>query len=158
MNGWYEDVPSYSTNSRGSNYIETMYGVIYTGVRWQCVEFIRRYLIIRHGITFQPIENAYDFIQLSHFIALRNSIHIPIQIFTYYKYSHPRPHDIIVLHYKKTGHIGIISHYDVKNKLVYIVDQNKCNSNGKKCRWDTHLYSCVYPVDSIHIVGWIRWK
>jgi len=46
----------YSTNNSNSNY----YNGIYTGIKWQCVEFARRYLIVTHGITFSDITSAFQ--------------------------------------------------------------------------------------------------
>ena len=44
------------SNSGVSNY----YNGIYTGVKWQCVEFARRYLIIKHGVTFSEVDSAFE--------------------------------------------------------------------------------------------------
>ena len=44
------------TNSLDSNY----YNGIYTGQKWQCVEFARRYLIINEGITFSNVDSAFE--------------------------------------------------------------------------------------------------
>ena len=46
----------YSTNNSNSNY----YNGIYTGIKWQCVEFARRYLIVTHGITFSDVTSAFQ--------------------------------------------------------------------------------------------------
>ena len=43
-------------NNSNSNY----YNGIYTGIKWQCVEFARRYLIITHGITFSDVTSAFQ--------------------------------------------------------------------------------------------------
>jgi len=59
--GTFNGVDAYSnqrdqTNSLDSNY----YNGIYTGQKWQCVEFARRYLIINEGITFSDIDSAFE--------------------------------------------------------------------------------------------------
>ena len=43
-------------NNSNSNY----YNGIYTGIKWQCVEFARRYLIVTHGITFSDVTSAFQ--------------------------------------------------------------------------------------------------
>jgi len=40
-----------------------------SGIKWECVEFVRRYLILQ-GVTFDSIEHAYDIWNLTHFWAL----------------------------------------------------------------------------------------
>lgn len=59
--GTFNGVEAYSnqrdeTNSLDSNY----YNGIYTGQKWQCVEFARRYLIINEGITFSDVDSAFE--------------------------------------------------------------------------------------------------
>lgn len=59
--GSFNGVDAYSnqrdqTNSLDSNY----YNGIYTGQKWQCVEFARRYLIINKGITFSDVNSAFE--------------------------------------------------------------------------------------------------
>jgi hypothetical protein len=59
--GSFNGVDAYSnqqdkTNSLNSNY----YNGIYTGQKWQCVEFARRYLIINEGITFSDVDSAFE--------------------------------------------------------------------------------------------------
>lgn len=49
------------TRKRKSNYSKpSYYNGIYTGVKWQCVEFVRRYLIIKHGVTFSDVDSAFQ--------------------------------------------------------------------------------------------------
>jgi glutathionylspermidine amidase/synthetase len=59
--GTFNGVDAYSnqrdeTNSLDPNY----YKGIYTGQKWQCVEFARRYLIINEGITFSDVDSAFE--------------------------------------------------------------------------------------------------
>ena len=59
--GTFNGVDAYSNqrdqiNSLDSNY----YNRIYTGQKWQCVEFARRYLIINEGITFSDVDSAFE--------------------------------------------------------------------------------------------------
>ncbi len=59
--GTFNGVNAYSNQQGLLNSDETNhYNGIYTGVKWQCVEYARRYLIVRHGITFSDINNAYE--------------------------------------------------------------------------------------------------
>ena len=59
--GTFKGVDAYSnqlgkTNSLDPNY----YNGIYTGQKWQCVEFARRYLIMKEGITFSDVDSAFE--------------------------------------------------------------------------------------------------
>lgn len=59
--GTFDGVKAYSnqrdeTHCKDANY----YNDVYTGIKWQCVEFVRRYLIIKHGITFSDVNSAFE--------------------------------------------------------------------------------------------------
>ncbi|CUF79015.1 D-alanyl-glycyl endopeptidase-like protein, putative [Bodo saltans] len=41
---------------------------IYTGMRWQCVEYARRFLIVRNATTFGDVDGAEDIWALPHFL------------------------------------------------------------------------------------------
>ncbi len=53
---------------RGANHYSTIGGKqIFTGLQWECVEFVRRYYIHQFGLTFPNIENAIELTNLTHF-------------------------------------------------------------------------------------------
>ena len=43
------------------------YQGIYTGLKYECVEFVRRWLIIVYGITFESVNHAKDIYNLNNF-------------------------------------------------------------------------------------------
>ena len=45
-----------NTNGSGSNYMNG----VYTGLKWECVEYARRWLISQRGILFESIPDAAD--------------------------------------------------------------------------------------------------
>ena len=42
-------------------------GRVYTGFKWQCVEYARRWWILTHGVTFGSVGMAYEIFDLPHF-------------------------------------------------------------------------------------------
>lgn len=40
--------------------IKNYYNGVFTGIKWQCVEYARRYLIITRGITFSEVTSAFE--------------------------------------------------------------------------------------------------
>lgn len=111
-----------------------------TGVKWQCVEFVRRYLIQRYGITFGPVKNVYD---------LWNRCDHKLTTNPY-----PRPDDLIFMHETDTGHIGIVTHYDETFQTVGVADQNY--EYGQY--WKTPYYAYEISLTDPKIFGWIRFK
>lgn len=149
--GWFNGIPSYINENNGeANYIHTRYGSVYTGVKWQCVEFVRRYLILRHGITFVPVKNVYELKNISHFYSLFSGSPVPVQFYTS---GIPMVNDILILSWKNTGHVGIVCNIDRKKGLIYTVDQN-----SEPEQWDTETYSRVYSIHSKKIMGWLRYE
>jgi glutathionylspermidine amidase/synthetase len=146
----------YNPTSHHNNYIND----IYSGIRWQCVEFARRYLIVIRNITFNNIDNAYQIFDLGHFKTLNND---PIKIYKNKNGSHNKPKidDLIIWSYdvcnKKTGHVAVI--VDVDDKYIYIAEQNwsfekmEFNYNRKlKLK-----YKKGWTIEDKHIIGWISY-
>jgi len=53
----YYGVPAYINNFiQKHHYVKK----IYTGIEWECVEYVRRWYIQIFNLTFSPIENAVD--------------------------------------------------------------------------------------------------
>ena len=50
----------------------------FSGLKWQCVEFARRYLIVSDKISFQEIETAEDIFRLNYFFNLSDNTLISI--------------------------------------------------------------------------------
>jgi hypothetical protein len=61
-----EGIECYLNSGRNKGEINRVKnGQYYTGLKWECVEFIRRYLILTKGITFENVESALDLLELS---------------------------------------------------------------------------------------------
>ena len=59
--GTFDGITAYSNqcdeiNSWTPNY----YNGLYTGIKWQCVEFVRRYLQVKQGVTFSDVDSAFE--------------------------------------------------------------------------------------------------
>jgi hypothetical protein len=148
--GWFNGIPSYINNNTDNevNYIHTKYGSVYTGVKWQCVEFVRRYLILRYGITFETVKNVYELKNTSNFYFLMSGSPLPVH---FYNTGFPMVNDILILSWKDTGHVAIVCNVDQNKGLIYTVDQN-----SEPEQWDTETYSRVYSIHSKQIMGWMR--
>ena len=117
--GSFNGVDAYSnqrdqTNSLDSNY----YNGIYTGEKWQCVEFVRRYLITKQGVTFSNVTSAFE-IPKARFTRLNG---VPVQTTNELKVG-----SIIVWskNYQKMspdGHVAIVS--SISSSGINVVEQN----------------------------------
>ena len=117
--GEWNGVSIYSNKryKNGGN-IKNYYNGIYTGIKWQCVEYARRYLIIKHGITFSEVASAFE-IPNAKFttlngdnVTISNELQEGSLIIwpSYYKFNSP------------DGHVAVIS--SILPNGITVVEQN----------------------------------
>ena len=117
--GTFNGVQSYSNSDNKTN-TPNYYNGIYTGIKWECVEYARRYLIINHNITFSNVNSAFQ-IPEAKFMTLHGEIIIP-------KKNNNLVIGIIIIFPKDyevdshDGHVGIIS--SVLEAGINIAEQN----------------------------------
>ncbi len=138
------------------------YQGIYTGLKYECVEFVRRWLIIVYGITFESIDHAKDIYNLNNFSNIfSNKIPIKKCINGSDKISFG---DLVIWtnqgEFNKYGHVAVV--VKIKNNQVYIAEQNTTNKswNGKnysrKLLFNNNiLVDKEYP--DTKIIGWINY-
>ncbi|CAF1437630.1 unnamed protein product [Rotaria sp. Silwood1] len=120
------NVPAYSnhgTNSFRENYL---YGV-YTGVQWQCVEFARRWLLLRKGCIFSNIDIASKIWQYISYVE-RVTDSKKFRLIPHSNGSKKKPQKDSFLIYPRSlrmrvGHIAVITNVD--RNYVYIAEQNR---------------------------------
>jgi hypothetical protein len=134
------------------NYINNTF----TGLKWECVEYVRRYLILNKGITFNEIDNAYQIFNLDYFIDIYTNK--KIKIYKHYNGSNIIPNIGSLLIWDKyldknrTGHIAIITH--VSDKYIELVEQNWKNSKNRRIKVD--IINNGYYIKDGNIIGWIN--
>jgi hypothetical protein len=129
----------------------------HTGEKWQCVEFVRRFLIETRGITFESVPNAYNMWNLSTFYRDPKGSPVVIKKIEAGK-SLPEKDDILVwdinIRNSGTGHTAIVT--DVDKEYVYLAEQNwkneewGGNSYGRRIGYKNGVF--IDP----HLIGWIR--
>jgi surface antigen len=147
---------------KGSNYCKHNNTDIYTGLKWECVEFVRRYLILTKGITFEDVGNALDILKIKYFYKI--NLNTPVKPFFIRNDNNiPEIEDIIIISDKttRTGHVAIVS--DISDSKIHIIEQNYDNKE-----WGDKNYSRDFYVDkhnsikiksydsSETILGWVR--
>lgn len=108
-----------------NNYI---HGTIYTGFRYQCVEYARRFLILTTGCIFEDCGRASEIFGMKHITNVETGATIPLVAHRNRKSTRkPAAGDILIYPYNKDltpwGHVGIISYVD--DAKVGIAEQNQ---------------------------------
>ena len=104
------------------------------GVKFQCVELIRRFFSIHKGITFPDVVDATDFFKRITAFTTITGVETSIELQTYaYPYSHQaryylRPGSILFWKYRKPdyiyGHVAFIWKNVPERNETYVVQQN----------------------------------
>ncbi len=125
------------------------------GLKWQCVEFVKRFYHQKYG---HKMPNSYghakDFFKKDLQDVAYNSERGLMQ-YRNVRYEKPRVNDIVVYDaYKNNpfGHIGIIA--EVHDDHIILIQQNV----GKKSRQKLTLveYNGIYTIADFDILGWLR--
>jgi hypothetical protein len=122
-------------------------GIVY-GLKYECVEFARRYYIKVFGVTFDDVNNAEDIFKLRNAIDIRTKKKIPflhINSLT----EQPQPGDLLIWKrskpYSEYGHVAIVIQSNSPS-MATIAEQNEDTPNGIR-RVNIHRPG---------IMGWMR--
>ena len=168
--GYSYGVPAYSsdyesiTADHNIDSWENFHEGEFTGAKWQCVEYARRWLILNYQISFRSIPMAFNIFGLEHGFSIKNKE--PINFIKCENGSNILPFIGSMLIWsgwlRGTGHVAIIT--KVTDNYVEIAEQN----------WDDkawHLncdFSRRLPVtfdknrgmtiEDKHVTGWINYE
>ncbi len=99
---------------------------VYTGHKWQCVEFARRWLLINHGYVFDDVAMAYDIFRLPHVTVIATDEKLPLRAFRNGARRRPEPGALLIWKeggmFELTGHVAVIT--EVTDSYVRVAEQN----------------------------------
>jgi len=136
---------------------------MYTGMKWQCVEYARRWMIENKGMTFGDVVYAYDIWDLPTVENIHSHTHTSWQRFTN-KDSKKRPQIGDLLIYNNsiavTGHVAVV--VGAGKDYVLIAEQNYFNRHWVKNDYARQLLMKVdnqgnYQVVDDGVMGWMRY-
>ncbi|OQR87457.1 bifunctional glutathionylspermidine amidase/glutathionylspermidine synthetase [Achlya hypogyna] len=124
--GTYEGIEVFSCKGRG-NFQSHYHDGFFTGVRWQCVELARRYLLVRHGVTFESINFAYEiFNQTTRFASVESRALVAVRRHTNGSHVRPVKGSLLIWDHgginTYTGHVAVV--VNVQDTYVDIIEQN----------------------------------
>jgi hypothetical protein len=164
--GMVNNVVAYSSYNKDKNleknYIKMNNKFILTGLKWQCVEFARRYLILNSNITFNEVDWAYQIFDLNNFITLDNKI-INIQKCVNGSNNIPKEGSLLIwdkyVDINCTGHVAII--VKVNNDNIMIAEQNRDNikwNNNYSRNINIEYNDNKFIILDNNIIGWINYS
>jgi len=124
----------YSNENGPETRQENFYFNEFSGLRYECVEFARRFLISCFGLTFQSIKSAVNLWNMKYFVSIRNKS--PVLIRRYFPSINSKIDigDLIIFNSSREspdGHVAVVvGSVRFREKMfIYICDQN---FNNKK--------------------------
>lgn len=129
-------VPAYSCDYRTMNLFDILkHGLsiirhenngLYYGVKYQCVEFSRRWLIHAYGITYGDVGMAYEIFELQYATRIKDGAQIPWDNIPNGSSPRPVPGSVLIWEeggeFQKTGHVAIVT--EVSDNWVRVAEQN----------------------------------
>jgi len=104
----------------------------YTGIKWQCVEYARRWLLVNTGAVYGDVDIAADiWDKIDHLIDLKTKMPIPLETRLNGSTQAPEVGDLLIYAkaFNGTGHVAVITGIDIKNGLVEVSEQNFNNES-----------------------------
>ena len=140
-----------------------------SGMKWQCVEYARRWLIENQDIFFDDVEYATNIWSLTHGIHLSNQK----QQLTVKQFPNgsalkkPDIGDLLIYNTSYapiTGHVSVI--VEVGESTIKIAEQNYSNNKWTEPHYSQELDiitekknendAISYRINNKHIIGWVR--
>ena len=154
-------IPAYSNCSNSCVIFEpSKYNGTYTGIKWQCVEFARRWLLINHGVVYGDVDYAIDiWDKIKFYTHVNSKKQIPVSSIINGSKQAPVIGDLLI--YAKallgTGHVAVITHIDKTNNKIMISEQNYKND-----KWLTDSARTVnyvikddhFWIHDAYLIGW----
>jgi hypothetical protein len=99
----------------------------YTGIKWQCVEYARRWLLINTGTVLGDVDIAADLWgTIDHLTDARTKRQIPLETHLNGSAVPPAVGDLLIYakEFKGTGHVAVVTRMDIKGGTVEVSEQN----------------------------------
>ena len=104
----------------------------YTGIKWQCVEYARRWLLVNTGAVYGDVDIAADiWDKIDHLTDVKTKIPIPLETHLNGSTQAPEVGDLLIYAkaFNGTGHVAVITGIDINNGLVEVSEQNFNNES-----------------------------
>ena len=120
----------------------------YIGYKWQCVEFVRRYLYLNHGMVFTDVGMAYEIFSLRFLRQVVNDTLVPLQAFANGSLKKPEAGALLIWdeggEFERTGHVAIIT--EVLDDKIRIAEQNVIHHRlPRGQQWTRELKMTISP-------------
>ena len=158
----FTGVPAYSNCQNACvNPTPNFVSGVYTGIKWQCVEYARRWLLVNQGVVYGDVDIAADIWNLDYVRTPHKENKFEFKGFVNGSMEVLQRGDLLI--YSKefygTGHVAVVLQVDTEQKRVLVGEQNFDNNKWEKQYARAIPYvmhnNGVWLLDS-YLIGWKR--
>ena len=134
----------------------------YTGIKWQCVEFARRWLLDNMGVVYGDVDTASDIWSKIEFVSrVADNQSIPLRAYVNGSAESPKAGDLLIYskEYLNTGHVAVITDVDWHAGVLKVAEQNYLNQTWPADyarQIDVINRNGRYWVLDAYVLGWKR--
>lgn len=102
----------------------------YTGIKWQCVEYARRWLLVNKGAVYGDVDIASDIWDKITFLTeVKTKKKIPLKSYLNGAKQSPKIGDMLIYAraFNETGHVAIVVHVNEEKGIIKVAEQNYSN-------------------------------
>jgi len=99
----------------------------YTGIKWQCVEYARRWLLQNKGAVYGDVDVAADIWEkIDHLVEVGTQKKLPLESRLNGAEQPPRPGDLLIYAkaFNNTGHVAVVVDVDHEAGHIKVAEQN----------------------------------
>ncbi len=103
----------------------------YTGIKWQCVEFARRWLLANKGLVYGDVDVAADiWNHITYLTRVTDQKKFLLDAYLNGSTRAPRVGDLLIYsrEYENTGHVAVITAVNLASQSVKVTEQNFTNA------------------------------
>jgi hypothetical protein len=163
--GTFKGVEGFSNGKVGRDPGRNYLGEVFTGYKYQCVEFARRWMVQVKGLTFESIGCAFQIWDLDFVLNVNNGERSPLIGIANGSCVPPVPDALLI--YEKgpempAGHVAVITDVDLEQGWVRVAEQNE---NDRIWPGDYARQLAVqmvdqqfWMVDKYEVIGWMVYE
>ena len=155
-------VPAYSNCQNACvNPTPNFVAGVYTGIKWQCVEYARRWLLVNEGVVYGDVDIAADIWNLNTVSAPRSNTKFAFKGFVNGHKNLPQRGDLLIYssEFLGTGHVAVVLRVESDHQQVLVGEQNFDNDP-----WPQQFARAIpyvqhnngYWLLDPYIIGWKR--
>lgn len=103
----------------------------YTGIKWQCVEYARRWLLVHKGAVYGDVDIAADiWDKIDELTHVATKTKLPLESHLNGSKQPPRVGDLLIYAraFNGTGHVAVVTDVDYEKGIVEVGEQNYQNA------------------------------